>query len=484
MQRNETYEYLLAERENVVRKARMSFWNFCKALHDYKDEWGSLHDLCDTLQALYERKLLDSNNKPYKKLMINMPPRHYKTRTLILFSTWCFGVNPKETIISTSYSDDLATEFSRYTRDEINKEKNFDYEIVYSDIFPESKIKHGDASYKKWALEGCHFSYKGAGFGASITGKGAKIAIIDDQIKDYEEAMNEMMLEKRWNWYTGTFKSRIEQNAIEIICMTRWSDRDICGMILNNPKESSKWHRMVHEVEKDGIMLCDDMLNHESFIEKQEIMDEAVFIANYYQRTVDQKGKLYQELKTYDRLPEDKDGRLLSDRVLCYVDTADEGVDYLCAIAGIEYHKCCYITDIYYTQEPQEITESKTTKFIIANDVKDCMVESNNGGRAFSRNVKRLLTERLHYSTILRWFHQSKNKNTRILTNASNVERRIFFPVNWHVKYPKFYLHVNSYMRNKNNKHDDAEDTLTGIIEMMDNKHVVKARIDASHLGL
>jgi len=82
------------------------------------------------------------------------------------------GRNPAEKIITASYSDDLAQDFSRNTRDIISQEKNTPDETVFSDIFPDTKIKKGDAAFHKWALEGQFFNYKGGGVGGGVMGEG------------------------------------------------------------------------------------------------------------------------------------------------------------------------------------------------------------------------------------------------------------------------------------------------------------------------
>jgi len=481
-------EKLLLKRELAIRQARDNFWTYCKILHKYKESWKHLKVLCNTLQAFYEGSLKDENGLIYKKLMINMPPRFFKSRTLVLFCTWVFGKNAKKKIIASSYSDDLATSFSRYTRDEICLEKNNFYDIVYSDIFPETKIKQGDASFNQWSLEGSFFSYKGCGFGSSITGKGMDIAIIDDEVKNYEEAVNETALEKKWEWYTGTWLSRLEEGALEIICMTRWSDNDICGKLINNENEVKKWYILKFEA-YDKIkdeMLCPEMLSRESYDDKKKLIQEEVFEANYHQMTINKKGALYQKYKTYDKLPQNDKGEYLEDRRIAYIDTADEGNDYLCAVMGIEYKKDGYITDIYCTQQPQEITENKTAEMLVNNNIKDVLIESNNGGRAFARNVERILKEKYkRYDIRIHWFHQGLNKMSRILTNASNVEERIYYPIGWHYKYPEYSKLIKSFMRNKSNKNDDCADTVTGFIEYIDKKQVISSGfVSAGSLGL
>ena len=85
------------------------------------------------------------------------------------------------------------------------------------------------------------------------------------------------------------------------------------------------------------------------------------------------------------------------------------------------------------------------------------------------------------------WFSQSKNKKTRILANASNVMDQVIMPEDWETKYPEFSRHVKKYQRKGKNDHDDAEDTLTGLVEFIngDVKGKKKARLGyKSRLGM
>lgn len=470
-------QYFRVQRELAIRNAQDNFWSFCQILHDYKNSYEHLILLCDTLQKFFENKLLDENNKPYRKLMINMPPRFFKTRTMILFCSWILGKNKDLTIISTSYSDDLATEFSRFTRDEIQREKNLSYDIVYSDIFPDTKIKQGDASASKWSLEGRHFTYLGAGFGASITGKGAKIAIIDDQIKNYEEANNEMLLDKKWEWYVGTFKSRFEEGVKEIIVMTRWTNKDICGRILEDEIESKQWFVLKMEAKMEDKMLCPEMLSEESYNEKKRLMPDDVFQANYHQVTIEKKGLLYQQFKEYIDLPLTFSGRY------CFVDPADQGDDSFVGICGIQRIRDFYITDILHTKEAQEVTQKLLGDMIIRNNIYQIWIESN-FGRAFSILLDKYLREKKYFKYQIFPFHQESNKMSRILTNAANVENQIYYPQLWNIRFPEFHREIKSFMRSKKNKHDDAADCLTMIVEHINKVYGINPNLKASDLGL
>jgi predicted phage terminase large subunit-like protein len=100
----------------------------------------------------------------------------------------------------------------------------------------------------------------------------------------------------------------------------------------------------------------------------------------------------------------------------------------------------------------------------IKNETTFDMIESNNGGRAFARNIIRIIKDKDKRSFV-RWFHQSKNKKARILTQSSTVQKYVLFPEDWKAKWPVFYEAVTNYQKEGKNKHDDAPDTLTGLVE-------------------
>lgn len=440
-----------------IDAARVSFWDFCRVISPdfYKPDRVYLKELCDTVQGIYERTIKRPDGKPYDKVRIELPPRHGKSRTMTNFSAWVLGVNNTEKIITASYNDDLAQDFSRHTRDIIMEEKNLAEQTVYSDIFT-AKVKHGDASYKKWALEGQFFNYKGTGIGGSITGRGGSILIIDDPVKDAETAYNEAALEKIWLWYTGTFLSRAEEGAIQILCMTPWSKKDIGARL--EEVEPGEWLVISLPACDGSEMLCPEILSRESYTSKKRIGDENIFSANYDMQRLDVKGRLYSGFNTYSEIPE---GTTAS---VNYTDTADEGKDYLCSISARKKGVYLYVTGILYTQDAQEKTEPETVQLLQDTKTQEAAIESNNGGRAFARNTQRIANER-GYRASIRWFHQSANKQARILTNAAVVQQYVLFPEGWAVKWPEFYNALMTYQKEGKNKHDDAPDALTGLVE-------------------
>ena len=459
----------LAERENLdlvdamdqaeIELARDEFYEFCCTLSPdyYTEEKTHLYELCNTLQLFYEHKLLKENGVYYTKLIIEMPPQHGKSRTLTNFCSWILGHDEEERIITASYNDDIAQDFSKYTRNIIQAGSNTG-EIVYSDIFPETRIKRGDASYKQWALENQFFNYKGCGVGGAVTSKGATTRIIDDPVKSAEIAYNETALEKIWLWYTGTWLSRRGGPVVmDIICNTPWAKKDPTGRLLELQPE--EWYRLSMPVmDEDENMLCDTILDRAAFAEIEAVADPHILAANYKMQRLDIKGRLYSGFNTYSEMPGATTG------TVSYTDTADEGSDYLCSIVAKKHDLFWYVTDIIYTQDAQEKTEVSVADMLMTNETTFDMIESNNGGRAFARNVIRIITDKGKRSYV-KWFHQSKNKVARILTQASTVQKYVLFPEGWVDKWPAFYDAVINYQKEGKNKHDDAPDTLTGLVE-------------------
>lgn len=451
--------------------ARREFFSFCNltAPDFYKKDRKFLVELCNEMQDFYYS---DDD-----VLIINMPPRHGKSRTAGQFAQWIFGKNQSEKIMTGSYNETLSTVFSKNVRNAIQEEKGDKDKIVYSDIFPGVRIKSGDGAMNLWSLEGGYNNYLATSPGGTATGFGATLLIIDDLIKNAEEAYNEMLLEKHWNWFTNTMLSRLEEGGKIIIIMTRWATGDLAGRALEHFKGEKKKirHVSMKALQDDGTMLCEEILSKGSYKTKVRAMGEDIASANYQQTPIDMKGRLYSSFKTYTDIPRDNRGNSLFTRIGAYIDTADKGSDYLCAIVYGVYNQEAYVLDVYYTKAPMEVTEPNTAKMLYENEVNKADIESNNGGRGFARAVERILKEKYSSNkTKINWFHQSKNKQARIQSNSTWVMEHIYYPVNWRDRWPEYYKAMATYQKEGKNKHDDAPDATTGVAETIQDQFIIK----------
>ena len=476
--------------------ARRSFWEFCKLVSPdfYKDSRTHLKTICDTLQALYEGRLIKNNQSDEwqivdlkkdgviicKKLMLNIPPQHGKTRTLVNFATWMFGKNPQEKVITGSYNDSTAGDFSRYTRDAIDVKESFEDKTVYCDIFPKTRIKKGNAGFEKWALEGAHFSYLGVGIGGSVTSKGASVLIVDDPIKSAEDALNENNLDRIWLWYTSTFQSRVsaeDGEPIEVVCMTRWSKKDICGRILDG-SNGKDWYQITmkaFESETD-TMLCPQLFNRKRYFDLKELIEPGIFNANYLQEPLDKSGVLFQkeDLKRFSLSELRKED---AQAIMGYIDVMDDGTDSLAFALGYIYQNAVYITDVVFTSEKIDntlpacvsllesckVVEKLNGKEIVKQDFNYVRVEANNQGGGFIR----LLRQHLPVDRILS-VKNSANKNTRILIEYGFIKKYFHFRNDYekNSQYAKFMDELFGYMKDGSSKHDDAPDCTSGFSKM------------------
>lgn len=183
-------------------------------------EGKHLNVLDNTLQQVSEGRL--------KRVIITMPPRHGKSeRVSKKFPAWHVGRNPEDEIILASYSVDLSRGFSRIARDTLMEHKS---------VFG-VEIDKNNQSAESWGIAGHRGGVTAAGVGGPITGKGARIAIIDDPVKNAEEANSEVMREKIWEWYQSTLYTRLTPDGRIIVVMTRWHEDDLVGRLLKKERE-------------------------------------------------------------------------------------------------------------------------------------------------------------------------------------------------------------------------------------------------------
>lgn len=167
------------------------------------------------------------------RLMVFVPPRHGKSEIISNnFPSWVLGRRPDWEVIMASYTVNLPLRFSKANRSRI-KDK------AYRAIFPETELDKDSTSAEEW-LTTKRGGLKCAGVGGGLSGFGANILIIDDPIKDYEDAQSKTILETVKNWYTTVAETRLAPDGGVIIVQTRWSDDDLSGWQLRQDKENKE----------------------------------------------------------------------------------------------------------------------------------------------------------------------------------------------------------------------------------------------------
>lgn len=191
--------------------------------------------LCDYLDKLACKEI--------RRLMVFMPPRHGKSELVSRkFPAYLLGRNPDTSIISCSYSADLASRMNRDVQRLIDSEK-------YSVLFPESHLfgKNIRSTAKGSFLRNSDIfeivnhrgTYRSSGVGGGITGMGGEYIIIDDPVKNREDADSATMREKVYDWYTSTLYTRLEKDGCILLTLTRWHEDDLAGKLLKAAQEGA-----------------------------------------------------------------------------------------------------------------------------------------------------------------------------------------------------------------------------------------------------
>lgn len=172
-----------------------------------------------------------------ERLMLFCPPRTGKTELLLRWIAWTLGRHPDWPLIFASYGADLAWEKSAEARNIVGGEE-------FAEVFGSTATKEtagrggpvgldrGSRSASRWRIAGRRGGLVAQGVGGPITGKGGKIVVVDDPVKNREEADSPTIRERVWQWYTSTLRTRLEPGGRMVLVMTRWHEDDLAGRLL------------------------------------------------------------------------------------------------------------------------------------------------------------------------------------------------------------------------------------------------------------
>ncbi len=173
-----------------------------------------------------------------QRLMVFMPPRHGKSELCsIRFPAWYLGHYPQRQIIGCSYAESLAYTFSYAIREIIST-------LTYQRLWPYGLDQAGATKWQIAGKENQRASYIAAGVGGGISGEGADLLIIDDPVKNAQEAQSALQRERVWEWYRTVARTRLQPNGAVVLIMTRWHVDDLAGRLLNlasADKRADQW---------------------------------------------------------------------------------------------------------------------------------------------------------------------------------------------------------------------------------------------------
>ena len=274
-------QFSIEEQKKICQAGRYSLIDFSIITNKkYQPNWH--HEvIAKHLEAVEYGKI--------KRLMIFMPPRAGKSQlATINFPAWYLGRNADKEIITVSYSGDLAFDFGG-TSIKIGL-----MDEIYSLVFPGVSLKPDEKSRGHWkTTEGG--SYISVGVGGAITGRGADILLLDDPIKNREEAESEVYRNKVWDFYTSTAYTRLNPGGAIIVILTRWHLDDLAGRLLKAQQEGGEQWEVIEfpaialedeQYRKKGEPLWKDRFSLEELEQKKKAIGSLNWSALYQQRPI------------------------------------------------------------------------------------------------------------------------------------------------------------------------------------------------------
>lgn len=268
-------------------------------------QWPGYRDAAH--HRLIARKLEAVERGEIKRLMIFMPPRHGKSMLASeFFPAWYLGRNPEHYVIASTYAQELADDFGRKVKGQIE-------DPAYGAIFPGVRLAEDSKSVKRFHLEGGteigtaqRGAYYAVGIGGPLTGRGAHLLLIDDPVKNREEADSEIVRKRIKEWFTSTAYTRLMPGARIVVIQTRWHEDDLSGWLLKeHPHEG--WEVLDLPALDGDKPLWPEQYDREALLRIKQAVGPRDWSALYQQRPSPDEGTFFQRawFKTWTDRPKD-----------------------------------------------------------------------------------------------------------------------------------------------------------------------------------
>jgi predicted phage terminase large subunit-like protein len=318
-------------------------------------QWPGYRDAAH--HRLIARKLEAVERGEITRLVITMPPRHGKSMLASeFFPAWYLGRNPDHYVIAATYAQELADDFGRKVRNQIA-------DPIYQGIFPGVAIKDDSTSAKRFHVTGSidalattqDGAYFGVGVGGPLTGRGAHLLLIDDPVKNREEAESEIIRKKTKEWYTSTAYTRLMPGGRIIVIQTRWHEDDLAGWLLReHPQEN--WEVL----DLPAINAKNEALWPEQYgLERLEQIRQAIgprdWSALYQQRPSPESGGYFKAewVHGVDSVP--ARANLAIYGASDYAVTSDGGDYTVHVVIGVDPEDRVYLLDLWRSQSASDV---------------------------------------------------------------------------------------------------------------------------------
>jgi len=286
------------------------------------------------------------------RLMITMPPRHGKSMLASeYFPSWYLGRNPDHYVVAATYAQELADDFGRKVRNLIADES-------YANIFPGVVLKSDSTSSKRFHVsepddafstrqDGAYFA---VGVGGPLTGRGAHLLLIDDPVKNREEAESEIIRKKTKDWYTSTAYTRLMPGGRIVVIQTRWHEDDLAGWLQDTHKHEGWVILDLPAINDDGEALWPEQYDVEALERIKRALPPRDWSALYQQRPSPETGDYFRKewIHEVDHLPPLGTLRIYGGSD--YAVTQNGGDYTVHAVVGVDPQSRLYLLDLWRAQ--------------------------------------------------------------------------------------------------------------------------------------
>jgi predicted phage terminase large subunit-like protein len=290
--------------------------------------------------------------------MITMPPRHGKSMLASeFFPAWYLGRNSDHSVVMATYAQDLADDFGRKVKNQIEDE-------AFAGIFPGVGLSDDSKSVKRFHIEeddeiiegGFEHSLKqrgsfyAVGVGGPLTGRGAHLLLIDDPVKNREDADSEIIRKKTKDWYTSTAYTRLMPGGRVVIIQTRWHEEDLSGWLLAEHQHEGWEVLNLPAIDKDGKALWPEQYDLPALNRIKLAIGARDWSALYQQAPSPDTGTYFKKewLRPYDDAPAKSTMRIYGGSD--YAVTSDGGDYTVHAVVGLDPEGRMWLLDLWRGQ--------------------------------------------------------------------------------------------------------------------------------------
>lgn len=289
-----------------------------------------------------------------KRLMITMPPRHGKSMLASeFFPAWYIGRNPDHYVVTATYAQELADDFGRKVKNQIEDE-------AYKAIFPGVSLADDSKSAKRFHIDGSLGGYehstgqRGAfyavGVGGPLTGRGAHLLLIDDPVKNREDAESEVIRKKTKDWYTSTAYTRLMPGGRIVIIQTRWHEDDLAGWLQEEHKHEGWVVLNLPAINEAGEALWPDQYDVEALEKIKRALPPRDWSALYQQSPSPDTGDYFKRewINLVDFKPAIETLSIYGGSD--YAVTSDGGDYTVHAVVGVDHEGRLWLLDLWRQQ--------------------------------------------------------------------------------------------------------------------------------------